>query len=214
MNPMPPSTFKEVFKFYDEYVKLLYSEAQTDNHLPLEVLFEIHAALDHISRHYVYDESEAVASNGAFGHLKRSCLDIFKIRLNEATSQFDKLRKIDTSIIDNGKFDNELVRLNHNMRTAATEARRREGDPKMDDHDGAKAFELWEPVYEMAVKLEKEFYCNEHLDWAKKKQRKYRLTTLVLSIIGSLIAGGFIALISANQGYLNQLFVLIPWLRK
>ena len=194
---MPPASFEEVFRFYNDYVKLLYSEAQTDNHLPLEVLFEIHAALDHLSRRYVYGETEEVAAKGAYGHLKRSCLDVFKIRLRQARIQFDELCKIDTSIINNGKFDNDLIRLNSSMRAAATEARRREGDPQSDDFDGAKAFELWEPVYAMAVRLDKEFYNCEHLDWAKKKTqveqqkkvRLYSLSTLILSIIGSLIAG-------------------------
>jgi hypothetical protein len=54
-----PQTFKEVFDFYNRYVKLLYCDVQATNVLPVEVLFELNAAFDHTSRHWVYGETEA-----------------------------------------------------------------------------------------------------------------------------------------------------------
>jgi len=53
---MPPKTFEELFKFYLDYVKPLYSGIQVRNALPYEVLFELNAALDHISRKWTYRE--------------------------------------------------------------------------------------------------------------------------------------------------------------
>ena len=49
--PGKPKKFEELFKFYHEYVKLLYSSVQAGGSLPAEVLFELNAALDHVSRH-------------------------------------------------------------------------------------------------------------------------------------------------------------------
>src|SRR5690242_4609010 len=100
-----PKTFPDLFKFYHEYVKLLYSSVQTRNALPVETLFELNAALDHISRHWAYNESEAEVVDKALSHLKRSCLDIFRLKVKEQREQFKELRKVDTSIIDNGDFD-------------------------------------------------------------------------------------------------------------
>lgn len=49
----------------------------------MEILFELNAALDHLSRHYTYKESEAEAVAKAYAHMKRACLDVFKITLRE-----------------------------------------------------------------------------------------------------------------------------------
>ena len=57
-----PQTFQEVFEFYNTYVKLLYCDVQATNVLPAEVLFELNAAFDHASRHWVYGETEAAVS--------------------------------------------------------------------------------------------------------------------------------------------------------
>jgi len=100
-----PKTFEELFEFYDSYVKILYSSVQTENALPQEVLFEINAAFDHISRYWVLGESEEQAVSKAYSHLKRSCLDIFKIATKKAIDQYNELRQLDTSVIDNGEFE-------------------------------------------------------------------------------------------------------------
>lgn len=49
--PKEPSNIAELFAFYHDYVKVLYSAVQTENALPQEVLFELNAAFDHLSRH-------------------------------------------------------------------------------------------------------------------------------------------------------------------
>ncbi|MGH8556041.1 MAG: hypothetical protein ACRESZ_00995 [Methylococcales bacterium] len=102
LPPSKPQTLTQLFEFYHEYVKVLYSYVQTENTLPSETLFELNAALDHISRMWIYSESEEEVVAQAYGHLKRSCLDIFKLKIREIRGQYDELRKIDTSTIDNG----------------------------------------------------------------------------------------------------------------
>ena len=183
-----PRNFKELFKFYDDYVKLLYSQVQINNQLPVEVLFELNAALDHISRKWNYSDKEEYVVEKAFSHLKRSCLDIFKLQVKNATDQFNELRKIDTSIINNGEFDRELVDLYYEIKTGARYARKEEGDTRSDKNGYVKAFDLWEPVYENALKLENDFYYNKHIEWARHKNSMVTLKTFIISLAASILA--------------------------
>lgn len=167
--PKEPRTFPELFAFYHEYVKVLYSAVQTENALPQEVLFEINAAFDHLSRHWIYGETETQVIHKCYGHLKRSCLDIFKISVREARSQYDALRRLDTSAIDNGEFDKRLHVLFSEIRRGATEARRLEGDGRSDTDGPIKAFDAWQPVYAACLRMDQEFYHHSALDWAKRR---------------------------------------------
>jgi hypothetical protein len=188
-----PTSVPELVDFYYTFVKPLYSAVQLTNHLPVEVLFEINAAFDHLTRVWAYDEPEPEVVGKAYSHLKRSCLDIFKLHVKEARRQFDELRKIDTSIIDNGDFDRRLLECWQRLKATAREARVKEGDPKKDDAQAIYAFALWLPVYEDCVTLEKDFYCHARLDWARKmeswgKWRERLIGGLCVGILASLIA--------------------------
>jgi hypothetical protein len=187
-----PASFKELFEFYYETVKPLYSTVQLTNELPVEVLFELNAALDHVSRHWAYGETEADVSDKAYAHLKRSCLDIFKLRLKDAIDQFRQLRNIDTSIIDNGEFDRRLINLMAEIKAGARDARAKEGNTQEDDEQAIYAFELWSPVYANCVSLEKDFFNNQHVDWARKKESRSKWVErgygFVLGVISSIIA--------------------------
>ncbi len=163
-----PSTIDDLFKFYHEYVKLLYSYVQTQDTLPQETLFEINAAFDHLSRHWTIGESAEDACSKAYGHLKRSCLDVFKIKLRETRNQYDELGLIDTSSIDNGDYDRDLHLAFNKIRHDATEARRVEG--QKDDNDAVPAFELWEDVFIQCLDFEKKYFLHDRLDWAKRRK--------------------------------------------
>jgi hypothetical protein len=193
--PTEPKTFKDLFDFYHNYVKLLYSVVQTENALPAEVLFEINAALDHISRHWIYGQNEAAVVSLAFGHLKRSCLDIFKIATREARRQYVELRRIDTSVIDNGDFDRNLQKLFAEIRQGATEARRLEGDSRTDLTGAIRAFDRWQPVFEACLRLENEFFHHPRLDWAKRRFwlrfAGTTLATVVLAFMGGIAGREF-----------------------
>lgn len=190
---MPPQNFNELFKFYTSYVKLLYSFIQISNPLPNEVMFELNAAFDHISRKWTYGESEPQVVKKAYSHLKRACLDIFKIQVKEATKQYNELREIDTSVIDNGNFDKELIKLYHEIKHEAKMARANEGDKRYDNDDRVLAFDMWQPVFDKCIRLEQEFYLHKAIEWAKKKEknnnRAFTFKNLLLSILASFIAG-------------------------
>ena len=165
-----PRNLRELFDFYYECVKPLYALVQTEGSLPQEILFEINAALDHVSRIWIYEEDEAEAVEKAFSHFKRSCLDVFKILTQEAYRQYDELRTIDTGLIDNGEFDRELHRLWLEIKSAATEARQIEGQP--DTGNAVPAFDKWQDAAVSCLRLEEEFYHHGGIEWAKRRGKQ------------------------------------------
>lgn len=202
-----PTDLRELYGFYHEFVKPLYSTVQSHNELPVEVLFEIHAALDHISRFYTYHEDEVVVVNKAYGHLKRCCLDIFKIKTREAIDQYNEIKKIDTSCIDNGGFERRLHALAADIREKASEARKIEGEP--DGGDTVPAFDAWCPVYELCVEMENDFFLNKHLNWARRRG----FTNIIKDHFASFLVGCFassvvIFLTTAKQNYKNMSLLL------
>ncbi len=106
-----PGNLDELFNFYYEDFKPLYNRLHIKGEPPLEMLFEINAAFDHISRHWYYQEAEAVAVDQSCRHLKRGAFDAFKIILLDTMDKYNELLGVDTSIIDNGEFDRSLKKL-------------------------------------------------------------------------------------------------------
>jgi hypothetical protein len=73
---------ESLFRFYSDLVKPLYAEIEARNNtIPVELLFEIHSAFDHISRIYSKHENIEKSIGDSYGHLIRGCLDAFKLKL-------------------------------------------------------------------------------------------------------------------------------------
>lgn len=193
-----PKTFSELFNFYNADIKPLYSRVQCYNVLPQETLFEINAAWDHVSRYYVSpsEHPEEGVVEKAYSHLKRSGLDIIKLKLGETIKQYNELIAIDLSLIDNGdgKFKKGLVALMGRIRDNAAEARVNEGL----DFDGA--WMLWLEVYLDCRKLETEYYNSEKVQWVKEKNEQHQQANreavrknlhigFWLSVLASILAG-------------------------
>ena len=191
-----PTTFTELFEFYQEKVKLFYSAVQAENELPTEILFEINAAFDHLSRFHTYGQSEKEVVAKAYSHLKRACLDVFKIILRDTLLMVGELEKLEISLIDNGAYEKELKALEYSIKQRAIEARRKEGDPLTAEADiDVPAFALWLPVFEDCLKLQEEFYHHPAVDWAKKKGRWMSTKSLIISTLASAVAGAALTLI-------------------
>ena len=186
-----PKNFKELSDFYHNYYKELYSEISIQNILPNETMFEVTAAFDHLTTHWTNGLSEQEVVGEAFGHLKRACLDLFKLKVKEARIQYDKLCSIDTSIIDNGEFDRNLHTLFNEIRIQATEARRLENEAGQGDV--SEAFKRWENVSIACNKLQSDFFLSSKFDWAKKKMKKDFYINLfwgfLIGVVTSLIGG-------------------------
>lgn len=188
MKPQKPGSFPELFDFYDQTVKPLYASVSADNEVPVEVLFELNAALDHLSRHWIYGEKKEDVVEKAYSHFKRCCLDIFKLKVKATRDQYEKLMKIDISLIDNGSYQRDMISAWSNIKSSATEARRSEGLPVTIDGK-IQAFEQWQPVYTACVDFEKKFFEHSHVDWARRKQRLFSLKSLIISSSVSLVTG-------------------------
>lgn len=162
------SEVKDVYVFYQDYVKPLYCEIEArNNSLPVELLFEIHAAFDHLKRIYVEQEGQDICCNKAISHLKRGTLDAFKLKLKYFHEDLKLLQndKIDFSLLDNGKFLPNLLADKDAIIKLGISARMSESNPEPDE-----AFESWSQASE-AINDFYEKYLSEpsKFEWARRK---------------------------------------------
>jgi hypothetical protein len=191
-NPVPdhPQTIVDVIRLYYERYKPLYSRIQTFNEMPVELVFEVAAAWDHLSRHWKYGEAEATSADRASRHIKRAIFDAFKLLLKHTVDEYDELCRLDLSIIDNGEFDRNLRVLVSEIRTDSIAARAAEGDTG--NGDWHNAFALWDSVYQKMEQFEREFYLNSGVPWAKRKTAEFackrRAEGFAFGVLASLAA--------------------------
>ena len=189
-SPDPPHTVAQVFTLYYDQFKPLYNGIQAHGSVPVELLFEVVAAWDHLSRHWEYEQPEAACADRAASHIKRATFDAYKHFLRIATDEYDILKKVDTSIIDNGTFDGNMHTLISEIRIESAIARTAEGDTGVDGW--SNAFDAWSSVYSKCERFHKEFFLNPAVEWAKRKQVKwgwYKWTRVFLTgVLASLCA--------------------------
>lgn len=162
-----PTTFDELMVFYHDYVKVVYGLVQADGVLPQEMLFEINAAFDHLSRRWIFDESEEEVVKRSYGHLKRCCLDAFKIRFRETSEHRRMLERLDLTGVDNGTFAPKMHAAWARLRRAATEARRSEGQPDMEGQ--IRAFSAWERVMVDCDEFDRTFFDTPKVAWVRRR---------------------------------------------
>jgi hypothetical protein len=178
-------TEKDVYQFYNEKVKILYSEIEArNNSLPVELLFEIHSAFDHLKRIHVDGESESPCAEKAFSHLKRGLLDAFKLKLMYHNKDYNKILKLKTDLrlIDNGRFLPLLLCKRKEIIDVAKTARFFEGKKDADD-----AFEKWYEVSNLIDQFEEEFFDSSKIQWAKKISVFHFSITFIVGIIAGVI---------------------------
>jgi hypothetical protein len=182
-------TEREVYLFYNDKIKILYSEIEARNNtLPVELLFEIHAVFDHLKRIHVDGEHEAQCAEKAYSHLKRGALDAFKLKLKYFNDDYSKLLKTKTDLrfIDNGNFLPSMLNKKKAITDIAKEARLFEGKTDIDN-----AFEKWYEVSDLIDQFEKEFFDPRKIQWAKKvnflRDAKAFFVGIITGIIGSAI---------------------------
>ena len=167
-----PQTFASLVGLYYDRYKLLYSRIQTFNKMPVELVFEVAAAWDHLSRHWRFGELESSCVDKASHHIKRAVFDAYKLLLKQTVDEYDELKRLDTSLIDNGKFDEQLRRLMSEIRADSVAARTSEGDTAGAD-GWNKAFSLWGAVYQKMERFHGNFYLNPNIDWASRKTAEF-----------------------------------------
>ncbi len=149
-------TEKDVYVFYNERVKVAYSEIEArGNALPIELLFEINSAFDHLKRYHVDGQSEEEAAQKAYAHLKRGVLDAYKIKLKYFNEEYQKMFSDDGNKYKsyNAEIIRDAIRERNRISELATKARLSEGSNNVSD-----AFDGWYAVSIQIDEFEKKYF--------------------------------------------------------
>jgi hypothetical protein len=185
-------TEKEVYEFYNDITKVIYVDIEArGNVVPVELLFEIHAAFDHLKRLHLNEKAEQECCEKAVSHLKRGALDGYKIILRDFHKSYETLIGKDIAhlrTVDNGNFLPKMMSLRTEIFKTAKQARTQEGIV-----DREKAFDDWNKVYRLIREFEDEFFDEEKIGWAKGEdtlQKKRALSReFVLTLFSGILAG-------------------------
>lgn len=180
-------TEHDIYRFYNEKVKIIYAEIEArDNTLPVELLFEIHAAFDHLKRIHIDGEAEMAACEKAYSHLKRGLLDAFKLKLKYHNKEYELLtqKKGSLRLIDSGQYLPALLSARKELVTTAKRARINEGLKKGDD-----AFDDWYSVSLQIDEIEKSFFEPGKIEWANQQALRKTWSDWRIALIGGFISG-------------------------
>ncbi|MBD5441356.1 MAG: hypothetical protein HDR33_10205 [Treponema sp.] len=182
----------EVYQFYNDYVKTSYSEIEAKgNALPVELLFEINSAFDHLKRFHLGEEDELLSCEKAYSHLKRGLLDVFKLKLKYFNNDCSKLlgKKADLRIIDSGIFLPRLLEDKKRIVCKATEARLHEGKKELE-----AAFDAWYEVSRLINQFEEEYLDSAKVDWACKQSFFRFSANFLLGVLTGIVSSVIVAL--------------------
>lgn len=159
---------RDVYSFYQEFVKPIYSEIEARwNDIPVELLFESYAAFDHLKRFHLGEGSEVESCTKALSHLKRGVLDAFKLKLKYFNNDVERFldSKVDFQLIDNGQFISGFYRDRSEIIGVAKKARLTESKEGKE-----QAFECWFEVSQKINEFEKSYFSKVYeVQWAKGK---------------------------------------------
>jgi len=197
-------TEKDVYLFYNERVKILYSEIEARNNtLPVELLFEIHSAFDHLKRIHIDNEPETSCAEKAFSHLKRGSLDALKLKLKYHNQEYEKLLKLkaDLRLLDNGNFLPTLLNRRKEIIDLAKQARVFEGKKDIDS-----AFEKWYETSNLIDQFEKDFFDSSKIQWAKKLSFLNFSLSFVVGIVTGVIGSVIVQFFPNIEKFIETLF--------
>ena len=185
-------TEKEVYQFYNDYVKIAYSEIEAaGNKLPVELLFEVHSAFDHLKRIHIDGLPQDNCCEKAYSHLKRGVLDAYKLKLKYFNDDYQALFKKsgkDLRLVDNGEYLPKAIRARKEIIAVAKDARLNEGKA-----DVNSAFEKWYETSLLITAFENMYFDENKLRWAKATSLRQgiigMIIGLVVGVVGSILAG-------------------------
>lgn len=188
-------TEREVFQFYNDYVKIIYSEIEAKrNSLPVELLFEVHSAFDHLKRTHIDKIDEDTCCKKAYSHLKRGVLDAFKLKLKYFNDDCEILlkSKLDLKLIDNGKYLTLFMQKRNDIIKIAKQARLSESNEDID-----VSFNLWTEASEKINEFEDSFFDDGKIMWAKRQSFLHFGRDFILGIITGVISSILVSIIIA-----------------
>lgn len=183
----------EVYKFYNDTVKVIYSEIEAKNNtLPVELLFEINSAFDHLKRIHIDGDTEEFQAQKAYAHLKRGCLDAFKLKLKYFNMDVSRIynKKADLRIIDNGKFLSDFIKEKSDIFTVAKNARLSEGKK-----DTEQALQEWCHVSVLIDSFENKYFDSEKIQWAEKQSFFHFNLNFFIGVLAGIISSVIVTLL-------------------
>lgn len=192
------------YNLYNNVIKPLIATYEArEQKFPTPIFNEIRAFNDHIARCFINElDNEFITKqlSKAGRHLNRIILDCYKyliISYDDSINLFEeRTKKIDLSIINDGKFYQELSASRKNAIQALRNAKEIESRENGNDNTIYEKFELAFNLY-----LETNNLIESNLDkinWAKtktdKKNRNWLLITIASTIISSIISWGLTVL--------------------
>lgn len=188
--------FRNIFINYRLIIRPFISILELlDENFPVEILNEIRAIFQHLSRCYYcidYDnipiENIKKEISKANGHINRALFDCFKYSCLSLYDEYERFttafKDVDLSLLDNGEFLPKLHNLSKDVKLADRKARKLEADVG----DNQKVFSLYEDAFNKSCILHD--YINKHISYALKLKRKFRITRF-FNYLGWIV--GFIA---------------------
>jgi hypothetical protein len=187
-------TIADVFEFYNKYVKPVYSKIEAKgNVLPIQLLFEIHSAFDHLKRSIIDHQPEEECCKCAKSHLKRGLLDAYKLELKFFNDDYNKLTglKAQLGLIDSGRFLLGLVGAREKVVQSAKKAR------LVDKENIDILCDAWSDVSLAIAEIEDKFFSRQaDIEWTIIQNKKSWWRSFRDNIVGNLIAAGIISLIT------------------
>lgn len=181
---------KDIYQFYNDKVKVVYCEIEAKNNtLPVELLFEINSAFDHIKRIYIEKENEEECCQKVYSHLKRGLLDAFKLKLKYFNDDYNHLinKKADLRIIDSGTYLTDLLNDHKTLVEKAKNARLSESKTDVEE-----AFSEWCEVSELIDFIEKKYFDSAKIKWAEKQSFFHFNANFWLGVLAGVISSAIV----------------------
>ena len=181
---------KDIYQFYNDKVKVVYCEIEAKNNtLPVELLFEINSAFDHIKRIYIENENEEECCQKAYSHLKRGLLDAFKLKMKCFNDDYNHLinKKADLRIIDSGTYLTDLLNDHKTLVEKAKNARLSESKTDVEE-----AFSEWCEVSELIDFVEKKYFDSAKIKWAEKQSFFHFNANFWLGVLAGVISSAIV----------------------
>ena len=181
---------KDIYQYYNDKIKVVYCEIEAKNNtLPVELLFEINSAFDHIKRIYIEKENEEECCQKAYSHLKRGLLDAFKLKLKYFNDDYNHLinKRADLRIIDSGTYLTDLLNDHKTLVEKAKNARLSESKTDVEE-----AFSEWCEVSELIDFIEKKYFDSAKNKWSEKQSIFHFNANFWLGVLAGVISSAIV----------------------
>lgn len=189
---------KNLYRKYSEELKPWLAAVEAKYHkFPAPLLNELRAFIDHVSRCYLNDASDASIEKNidrASGHLERSIFDCIKHLVlwyhDEYTDFASRTKNIDLSVIDNGAFYVKVRTLSSRAEGFVRNAKILEKK----EHD--ESYKIFQDAFNAYFELSELINTNlPNIDWARKRgnlKKTARFVLWVLSVVVSSVISFYV----------------------